>query len=74
MFEMPSLYPLDSLQEANLHNFIGTAKDFHLKGRGPSETKMYAPRTVKGSSPLTGSNILRKAVISSTCQDDEERV
>lgn len=74
MFEIPPLYPLNILQEVNPLSFIRTAKDFHLKGRGPGETNVYVPRTVKGSSPLTCSNILRKAIISSTCQDDEKRV
>lgn len=72
--EIPSLYLFDILQEANPLSFIRRAKNFHLKGRGPSATKMYVRRTVKGPSPLTCSNILRQAIISSTCQDDEEGV
>lgn len=74
MFEIPPLYPLNILQETDPLNFIRTDKTFCLKGKGPGETHVPVPRTVKGSSPLTCSNILRRAIISSTCQDDEKRV
>lgn len=74
VFKIPLLRPFNILRGANPPNFIRKAKDFHLKGRRPSETNVFVPRTAKGSSSQTCSNILRKAIISSTCQDDEEGV
>lgn len=56
----PIIESSDSLQEADPMSFIKIAQNVHLKGRGLIVTKMYVAKIVKGSSPLTCSNILRK--------------